>query len=122
MAGYNVLLRNAQLDAITTVLVGILARLTPRSSPPWRMAHISRAGVTTMKTGPGVLRSLVVNTPVSGSTIDVIDGTSINGQKMATIRQSRNDPRAVSMTYGGAFTVGLTIVTSAADDITATFR
>jgi hypothetical protein len=46
------------------------------NEPPYRYAHITASGATTLKTSPGVLHSIVVNTPGTSNNITVSDGAN----------------------------------------------
>ena len=84
--------------------------------------NIVGAATTVLKTGSGVLQSITVNKPVASSVITVYDNVAASGTKIATITQ----PTVLlysqgTLVYGLWFTSGLTIVTSAADDITVVY-
>ena len=88
----------------------------------WDSAHISSATTTTVKSGAGVLGSLVVNRANSLSTITIYNNTAGAGSVIAAITHpltvlSSQYPLA----YNCKFTNGLTIVTSSTDDITVTY-
>ena len=85
--------------------------------------NIAGAATTTVKTGQGVLHSIVINKAVATGVVTVYDNTTNSGTKLATITQ----PAAVvqsqdTLVYDCLFSIGLTIVTSAADDITVTYK
>ncbi len=66
-------------------------------------------------TGPGVFKSLSVNTVGSGSTITLYDGTSTSGKKLGTW----SGAALLNNLYNLAFVTGLFIVTTAtAPDVT----
>jgi len=76
---------------------------------------------TQVKTGSGVLHSVIINTAGSGAaTITLYDGTNASGTKIATLNTSVSPFVA---TYGAAFTTGLFIVVTGttSGDITITY-
>lgn len=46
------------------------------NEPPYRYAHITATGATTIKTGTGVLHRVIVNTPGTTNTITILDGAT----------------------------------------------
>jgi len=46
------------------------------NEPPFKYAHITASGATTLKTGVGVLHTMVVNNPGTTNTITISDGTN----------------------------------------------
>ena len=90
------------------------------SSPSFR--NIAAAATTTVKSGAGTFYGLIINKPIALSTITIYDSLTGSGTKIATITQ----PAAllasqIAMPFVCSFSTGLTIVTSAADDITALY-
>ena len=84
-------------------------------------ARITTATTTQVKLGPGRLKRIVVNTPVSTGTIGLIDnntGTTVN---IGTIT-STADVKPFPMEYDIKFTTGLRIVTTQAQDITVVYE
>lgn len=79
--------------------------------------NITTNTTTLVKTGRGFLHSIVVNTTAAGS-ITVYDGLDATGTKIATLKSSVAEG---SYLYDVQFGVGLTIVTAASSDITATY-
>jgi len=86
-------------------------------------ANITTNTTTVLKTGPGVLGTIVINSVAgAGGTITVYDGVSAAAPatKIATIK---SDAGFGTLPYYVPFTRGLTIVTAvAAPDITVTFN
>lgn len=80
--------------------------------------NIATATTTTVKSGAGYLHSIVVNTTAAGS-ITIYDNTAGSGTKIATLKASIGENTYL---YDVNFSVGLTIVTGAASDITATYK
>lgn len=89
-------------------------------SGPYSYSNIAGAATTTVRTGKGVLKAIVVNKAIANGVITVYDNTAASGTKIATITNPATLLHSqISLDYGeAAFTTGLTIVTSAADDIT----
>jgi hypothetical protein len=81
--------------------------------------NIASATTTVVKTGAGILRSIVINTTAAAA-ITIYDNTAGSGNKIATIAAS---PAIGSVfEFHCAFNTGLTIVTAGASDITVAFR
>lgn len=84
--------------------------------------HIAGAGTTTITAQKGVLERIVINKAIAQSTITIHDGETAAGPIIAVIAQPLNLLQAqVELIYNIAFTA-LTIVTTAADDITVGYR
>jgi hypothetical protein len=87
---------------------------------PWLVSNITTSTTTVVKTGGGILNSVVVNTKgTTASVVTVYDNTAGSGTKIATI-DSLN--QVGGYIYGTQFATGLTIVTTGAPDITVTYR
>ena len=88
----------------------------------WSYTNLAALATTTIKSGPGRLKSITINTAgASSNTVTVYDNTAGSGDTIATI-----DGTAAEQTldYGGVeFTTGLTVViaTGTAADITVTW-
>jgi hypothetical protein len=83
--------------------------------------NITTDTTTTLKTGPGYLHAVCVNTPAATGTITIYDNTAASGTKIGTLTSFASTVGC--FTYDVAFWVGLTIVTAtAAPDITVAFR
>jgi hypothetical protein len=81
-------------------------------------AYIATATTTQVKTGPGFLKSITVNTTAAGaiSIIDNTSGSTVNiGQLKASVAEGTYE-------YNVSFATGLRIVTAAASDITVSYR
>lgn len=87
-----------------------------------KATNIAGAATTVIKTGSGVLKGIVVNKAVANGVITVYDNTAGSGTKIATITNPATLLHSqVSLDFNCKFSTGLTIVTSAADDITVTW-
>lgn len=89
----------------------------------WNYVNITAAAPTTtvVKSGAGVLHSIVLNTPADTGTITIYDNTAATGTKIGTWTSSSTTPPSAVL-YNVAFSTGLTIVTAtAAQDITVTY-
>jgi hypothetical protein len=87
----------------------------------WQYANINTTATTTLKTTPGVLHEICVNTPNATGTVQIYDSTAASGNKIGLITQYASTPRC--FTYDVAFWTGLTIVTAtAAGDLAVSFR
>jgi len=91
-------------------------RLSPVAVAP-RYVNISTATTTVVRVGAGTLRAIVANTPTGNVTI--YDNTAASGTKIGTIVFSSAAPLVLQ--YGLEVNTGITIVTSAAADITVVF-
>lgn len=70
--------------------------------------HLNALGTTTLKSGPGVLHTLVLNSKgASGNTLTLYDSTSGSGTVLAVVDATQN---VASLTYDVNFTTGLTAV------------
>jgi len=90
----------------------------------YQFRNITTATTTTVKSGVGQLHSITVNKQVIAGTITVYDNTAASGTIIATITFGAalaGDPPITGL-YGISFTTGLTIVTSAATDITVSYK
>jgi hypothetical protein len=94
---------------------------TAQDSFVFSYSNITTDKTTTLKSTPGYLHTVCVNTPAATGTITIYDNTSAAGTKVGTITSYASVPGC--FTYDVAFWTGLTIVTAtAAPDITVTFR
>ena len=85
-------------------------------------ANITSATTTVVKSAKGFLHGISVNTAVANATITVYDNTSAAAPKIQTITLPATIGNPFVMVLDIAFQTGLTIVTSAATDITAIYR
>lgn len=81
---------------------------------PSNYQNITTGTTTTVKTGPGILRGMSVNTTAAG-TITVYDNTAASGTKIGTFKTSIAEGW---YPLNCRFSTGLTVVTAAASDIT----
>jgi hypothetical protein len=71
--------------------------------------NVNSAGTTNIKKGPGVLRSVTINTKGgAGHTATIFDGLDATGQKIAAIDATNQ----ITLIYDIAFKTGLTLVTA----------
>ena len=83
--------------------------------------YITTATTTNVKTGAGLLHKIVVNKPISGSTIKLIDNTSGTTANIGTITNT-SDVKPYELIYDCRVSLGLIVVTSGADDITVIYQ
>jgi hypothetical protein len=76
------------------------------------------SGTTTIKTGAGILQQLIVNNPGTTVTATIYDNTAGSGTKIGTVLLVAG----MSLSYGIAFSNGLTVVLSGACDLTISYR
>lgn len=85
--------------------------------------NIATNTTTTVKKGTGVLVAIVINKAVAASVITIYDNTAGSGTKIGTITQPATLLSSQGeLVYFAKFATGLTIVTSAADDITVIYN
>lgn len=81
--------------------------------------NIAGATTTVIKSGAGILGKIIINKPLSLSVTTVYDNTAGSGSKIGTIANPLTLLQQQScLDIGVAFNNGLTITTSANDDIT----
>lgn len=87
--------------------------------PAFNYNNITTATTTVIKSGKGVLHNITINTTTAFA-ITIYDNTAASGTKIATIAASP----AIGSTfkYDVAYTIGLTIVTAGASDITVSYN
>ena len=83
--------------------------------------YITTATTTQVKGGSGVLKAIIFNKPVSGSTVKLIDNTGGTTANIGTITNT-SDVKPYALRYDVQFATGLRIVTDQADDITVVFE
>jgi hypothetical protein len=81
-------------------------------------ATITTATTTTVKSGAGTLRSIIVTGGTAG-TIAITDNTTSGGTSIASFDSTN---AIATYTFDAAFSTGLTIVTGAATKITVVYR
>lgn len=96
-----------------TLSAGVIANM-----PVYSYRRINGAGTTVVKSGAGTLRRIIVNTPVTLSTVTVYDNTAGSGTIIATISSIVGQ----SYQYDVAFVTGLTIVVTIGVDITVIYQ
>lgn len=89
-------------------------------SQSWLFSHISTNTTTTVKSGAGILHTLVINTRGGTSTATVYDNTAGSGTVVAVIDTTLS---TTAFVYDVAFATGLTIVTAgvSAADLTISY-
>lgn len=92
-------------------------------APQYTYKNIAGANTYVIKSGSGFLKSILFNRLISLGTITVYDNTSATGTKIATVTNPLTLVQSTaSLEFMCAFTNGLTVVTSAADDITVIYK
>lgn len=92
------------------------------SEPVHQYTNIASASTTVVKTGTGTLKRIVVNKLVASGVITIYDNTAGSGTKIATVTNPGTLlVNQLQLEYGIRFQTGLTIVTSAADDVTVVY-
>lgn len=81
--------------------------------------NITSATTTLVKSGPGKLHKLVINT-TAAATITIYDSLTATGTKIATIAASPSI--GSNFAYNVCFNTGLCIVTAGTTDLTVAYR
>jgi hypothetical protein len=86
--------------------------------------NITTATTTTVKSGKGILHKLIFNTYVASATVTIYDNTAASGTKIGTLTlpSTITSDTPICLPYDLQFSTGLTLVTSAATDITVIYR
>jgi hypothetical protein len=107
---------------LCAIIASVLLTAAPATAQQaYAYQNITTDTTTVLKSVPGYLHTVCVNTPAAGGTITIYDSTAASGTKIGTITSYASTPRC--QTYDVAFWNGLTIVTAtAAPDITVSFR
>jgi hypothetical protein len=107
-----------------TIVASLLLSAAPAAAQQplvYSYQNITTDRTTTLKSVPGYLHAICVNTPAATGTITIYDSATASGTKIATITSYASTNSC--FTYDVAFWTGLTIVTAvAAQDITVSFR
>lgn len=85
--------------------------------------NIAGAATTAVKASPGNLKRIVCNKAVLSGVITIYDNTAASGTKIATITHPGTLlQNQYYLEFNVRFSTGLTVVTSAADDITVVWN
>jgi len=109
------------MTAFQNNLSGVLEAMEAKI--PTAFAHIAGAATTVLKSGPGRLFRIIYNKAVALSVVTTYDNVAASGTIIAVITMPAvllDSQRSVE--YDVPFANGLTIVTSAADDITVVYQ
>lgn len=105
------------------IILALLAAISPAEAQQQQFQYLNITGdaTTVVKSTPGYLHTVCVNTPAATTTITIYDNTAASGTKIGTITVYASLPKC--QTYDVAFWTGLTVVTAVAtSDITVSFR
>jgi hypothetical protein len=108
---------------LVTILACVLLAGPAAAQQPdvYAYKNITTDATTTLKSAPGYLHTVCVNTPAATGTITIYDNTAGSGTKIGTITSFASVGGC--FIYDVAFWTGLTIVTATATpDVTVTFR
>lgn len=87
----------------------------------YRYAHMAAAATLVVKSGPGVLHTLTLNTPTEATVITVYDNTAGSGTVIAVVTVAAGMSPG-TLFLDAAFTIGCTVVMASANsDITLTY-
>lgn len=115
---------NTAGQIITALQTGDNAALNmKRVSGVYLFTNITTATTTVVKSGVGLLGKLIINKAVLSGVVTIYDNTAGSGTRIATITYGAallSDP-PLTAHYEVQFATGLTIVTSAATDITVCY-
>jgi hypothetical protein len=114
--------------AVGVMVIAALALLSACGFTPARAQqqvysyqNITIDVTTVLKSGPGYLHTVCVNTPAATGVITIYDNTAASSTKIGTITPFASTVGCQH--FDVAFWIGLTVVTAtAAPDITVTFR
>lgn len=81
--------------------------------------HINTATTTVVRAYPGVLHTVIVNTPVASGTVTIYDNTAASGTIIAVISSATFEG---TLTFDVFCTTGITVVTNGTSDITVTVK
>jgi hypothetical protein len=89
---------------------------------PFTALNIAGAATTNVKSGAGILGAIIFNKLVATGVITIYDSLTATGTKLATITNPAVLLQSqLPLAFNCKFDTGLTIVTSAADDITVMY-
>lgn len=89
----------------------------------YKFLNIAGAATTVVKTGQGTLAKIIVNKKVANGVITIYDNTAASGTKIGTVTNPATLlDNETTLPYDVNFATGLTVVTSAADDITVVYE
>lgn len=89
----------------------------------YNYTHMTSATTALVKTGPGILHAIVVNTGVASATIEFDDALTHTSPVIGIITcQASTVGNPVSAIYDVAFSTGLSITTSGATDLTIVWK
>lgn len=106
------------------IIVWLLLAALPagaQESVSFSYKNVTTDTTTVLKSTPGTLHTICVNTPAATGTVTIYDNSAASGTKIGTITSYASVPGC--FIYDVAFWTGLTIVTAtAAPDITVSWR
>jgi hypothetical protein len=84
--------------------------------PVWNIKTVTTAATTVIKSGPGVIKRVILPTPVATATVKVWDGVSAAGAVLLeTVTVPASPVTPFSFELGVDFTTGCTLVTAVAN-------
>jgi hypothetical protein len=103
------------------LILGLVGQAAAQQPLVYAYQNITTGTTMTLKSVPGYLHTVFVNTPAATGTITIYDNTAASGTKIGTITSYASTPGC--FTYDVAFWTGLTVVTATATaDVTVSFR
>lgn len=111
---------------VTVCNTGAVTLVDASARPGWSFSNLTGSATTTVKSGAGVLHSIVINRSALSGTITIYDNTAGSGTKIGTITYGvltlLTDP-PINAVYDVSFATGLTLVLSGTNlDITVSYR
>lgn len=85
----------------------------------WFYRHIATSTTTVVKSGHGLLYAVCINNPGTTATVTVYDNTAASGTVIAVFGGLAGSSR---QQFEVPFTVGCTVVTTGAPDLTVLFQ
>jgi hypothetical protein len=111
----------ARALAIIALLLQCAAPARAQQPEVYSYKNLTTDATTTLKSGPGYLHTVCVNTPAATGVVTIYDNTAASGTKIGTITSFASVVGC--QIFDVAFWSGLTVVlATAAPDITVTFR
>jgi len=116
---------NAPVSLGTTIAGEDLTNDVMKVEQRFSYLNIPSAATTTVKSGSGLLHSIIITNPgATSNTIKIYDSTAASGTVIVDWSTSGGTPAAGSYIFDVSFTTGLTVVTAGttSPNLTVTYR
>jgi hypothetical protein len=95
------------------------AGVLSRPYRPGKATNIAAAATTVVKSGPGILKKIIVNAATASGVITIYDNTAASGTKIATITHPGTLlQNQYELEFECECATGITVVTSGNDNVT----